>query len=1225
MAMDDAFLAEGQQIGSLRVLKELGRGAFGRVYLAEDTLIGRRVALKVVPVPPGESPRPSDEAVLREARAVGRLSDPGIVTLFRVHAPGERSSWMFEMEFVEGGALKVLLEQERVLAPARALAVARGIASAVDAAHAAGVVHGDLKPENVLLRLDGGVKLADFGLSRILADRTSSLSSARVLAGTPLYMAPEVIVGERASAASDIWSFGVLCYRMLSGDFPFRGDTLPVLFYAIQAGEPVPLAAGWPPEFEGVEACLAKDPAQRPRSLAALVGDAPRARQRADPPPAVTPPPRARAETLAGREKELASLEGAWRAVAPGRGLLALVSGEAGIGKSALLRAFRAAVKSEDPLWVESAVTPFRGLGLALLDALRDQLARRNCALDLSGSSGAAAALARQILDDTLGLSQQNRVQAVSLLDQLLHAATRRFRIAVCVEDAHLADEEDTHVLLHLARRLPAAGGSLLVAGRTLEGAHREGTRRRSPVVGEIATLDGVFHLEVGPLAKVACFAALEAASGGGRLDPLVADRIYSCTQGNPLFALELLRHLEGTSKVRPKEGTPSGSAAWGAATLPRRFHDVVALRLGGLGDEDRAMLDAAAVDGRTFDGDALAAVLDQPLLSLLRQLQRVSRESGLIAPSEEGYRFTSALIQEVIYNELAPELRKALHRALALHLEGRPPEARPRPERLGLHWIGAGEQLRARPHLLRAARAAASRQELRRCIDLCTRAGFLPDRIDAAEALREYDLVRALIFVYHDSGQRAQAYEAADKLLEAARHSGESALILRAQVASAELRYFSEGAAAADETNLRRAAAELPHCNDLGMAQYLLGVLSKYRGRLAEAEGWLRGADAVFRELGNQARHSSALDQLASVALRGGRVSEAESLYREAARISAEVGRKVNAATSEVNRVLAALGRGALDGLEEPLMAAIHTLQLEGARNLAAHATVCLATLRYAQGDAAAAYRTVTEALSVVNEARYLPGIASAGLEAAQLAIALGLLDEARCHLDSCRDAARRAEDSENLALAWACEAQLLLCGGDAAGAAQAAREAVSLAVESAESRLVPDLALWLAETSLLGLPAAAEEAARLLANTSPPAPAPRDALAAATVLGARAWAEPGGSVGALRAAAAALRGPEVAERRAMLRVCADLLEAEAEAREGDGKKAEAAARRGLHAAQLLGNVWLRAALLRFLRRTGAARAAAAEMDALLEPVLARIPDPERRRLAGDAWLRRG
>lgn len=271
--MDDAQapLQPGQQVGGLRIERELGRGAYGVVYLARDTLIGRPVALKVLPGGGGEVEAEAREQALAEARLVGNLNSPHIVTLYRLRST-EDGGWMLEMEFVDGGALEGEFREGVPFDPAEAVRIFRGILTALETAHAARVIHGDIKLGNVLFGPNRLVKLADFGLGRMLEGTAVAVPLEGRVFGTPAYMAPEVIGGEEAGIASDLWAAAVLLYQLLTGNLPFPATDFVGLWQAITSEEPPPLPETLPRGLHDLLAlCLAKAPADRPGSASAVL------------------------------------------------------------------------------------------------------------------------------------------------------------------------------------------------------------------------------------------------------------------------------------------------------------------------------------------------------------------------------------------------------------------------------------------------------------------------------------------------------------------------------------------------------------------------------------------------------------------------------------------------------------------------------------------------------------------------------------------------------------------------------------------------------------------------------------------------------------------------------------------------------------------------------------------------------------------------------------------
>ena len=238
----------GQSLGHYRVLSLIGAGGMGEVYLAEDTRLGRKVALKILPKEFTEDPDRVRRFEL-EARAVSSLNHPNIVTIYEV---GQVDGCHFIVtEYIEGETLRERLSGGQ-LEVREALDVAVQIASALEAAHEAGIVHRDIKPENVIVRPDGLVKVLDFGLAKLveqknsflgLEDATTANQTAKgVILGTVNYMSPEQAKGEWVDERTDIFSLGVLIYEMLTGRIPFAGDSLSETFANLINAEPQPLS-----------------------------------------------------------------------------------------------------------------------------------------------------------------------------------------------------------------------------------------------------------------------------------------------------------------------------------------------------------------------------------------------------------------------------------------------------------------------------------------------------------------------------------------------------------------------------------------------------------------------------------------------------------------------------------------------------------------------------------------------------------------------------------------------------------------------------------------------------------------------------------------------------------------------------------------------------------------------------------------------------------------------
>ena len=259
-------IAAGDRFNQYRILSQLGAGGMGEVYLAEDTSLRRKVALKFLPVV-----LTKDKAHLRrfevEARAVAALSHPNVCTIHEV-IETEDGRHCIVMEYIAGMTLRERLLKGRISIN-EALEIAIQIASALSSAHNEGIVHRDIKPENVMLREDGYVKVLDFGLAKLAETTPDSAASAAetrsievktlpgVLMGTVAYMSPEQARGLPVDVRTDVWSLGVVLYEMVAGRQPFQGPTPTDVIIGIAEREPTPLAE-FAPEASQLEQVIAQ-------------------------------------------------------------------------------------------------------------------------------------------------------------------------------------------------------------------------------------------------------------------------------------------------------------------------------------------------------------------------------------------------------------------------------------------------------------------------------------------------------------------------------------------------------------------------------------------------------------------------------------------------------------------------------------------------------------------------------------------------------------------------------------------------------------------------------------------------------------------------------------------------------------------------------------------------------------------------------------------------------
>jgi serine/threonine-protein kinase len=258
------------QVGRYQIVDTIGTGATSRVARAFDPMIGRHVAIKLFS--PQLAEGEGRERFIKEARVVGQISHPSIVALHDMGIDEATSTPYLVMEYVEGHPLERVLEKGSVPFP-RACAWIADIAMALNLAHRKGIIHGDVKPANILVTDEGRVKLTDFGMAR-LASRDAKDTP---LLGTPAYWCPEQILGKPQDGRSDIFSLGVVLYEMVTGKRPFDADSLQGVCQKVMSATPLPpsqinssLPAGL---NELVASCLEKDPGRRRNSAEDLALD----------------------------------------------------------------------------------------------------------------------------------------------------------------------------------------------------------------------------------------------------------------------------------------------------------------------------------------------------------------------------------------------------------------------------------------------------------------------------------------------------------------------------------------------------------------------------------------------------------------------------------------------------------------------------------------------------------------------------------------------------------------------------------------------------------------------------------------------------------------------------------------------------------------------------------------------------------------------------------------
>ncbi|MEW6751610.1 MAG: protein kinase [Candidatus Latescibacterota bacterium] len=912
--------AIGCRFGNYRVTEPLGQGGMGTVYRARDEALERDVALKVMDLGSAADARQS-ERFWREARLVARLDHPNIVS---VYATGRQDSWLYlAMELVDGQSLRQLVRQSTGgLGVERALEIAEQVLQALQAAHQQGVVHRDVKPENILIRGDGTVKVLDFGVAKLQGG--PALTRVDEVLGTVEYMAPEQILGEPVGPAADLYATGAVLYELLTGVRPFSGETPAALVYRQLNEDPVPPSSLRPGLVSALDqlvlGLLDKLPESRCPSAGAALVALEEARQRhqlarlgAVAVPGTGAPSAASVRAgfvprFTGRQSELETLTAHFDSARSG-GRVVFVAGEAGIGKTRLVEQLARHVAdsggcvARGSCFFEHALGPFMPFLEAVARLFGDgtgELTRQEREALRQSLPAQVPELADLVLRErttgrirvaftaSLGAEENAPAARQRLFDavfDLLAAVAGVRPLVLLLEDLHWADEGSLQLLNYLVRRAPEAPLFCVATYRPEELVAAEDEVHPLAAMLQQLHSEGLLH-QVRPgrlrredLMRLAASLFVDADFG-----PDFVDFLYEQSQGNPLVAVEVLKLLCDQGVVYCQDGVWTVRADLAQVELPERIGALVMRRVNRLDDEHRELLQMAAVVGPRFTSEVLEGVAGVPRLDLLKALFRLERRFRLVTASAGQFEFCHSTVREAVYAETPWELRREYHRLVAGVLEARLQAGHPvDSEEVSTHLFRAEEFGRALPHLLTSADQAFRLFDWRRAAQLygqaaeaCRQSSGPPEQYLHAQ---RYSAV-SLIYL--------TAYERALEWLEEMRQTAQETGHRQEQAEAWKLiskvheqqRHFPRATEALSQALLCLEGLDAPFVRGRILINW--GCVDFECGRYDAAVSHWREALELVKDV-HPEEHALALNNLAVVATVRGDLEQAWQLYSQA------------------------------------------------------------------------------------------------------------------------------------------------------------------------------------------------------------------------------------------------------------------------------------------------------------------------------------------------------
>ncbi|MCU0724828.1 MAG: protein kinase [Planctomycetes bacterium] len=1000
-----------------RLRSELGSGGMASVFLAEvvqphaGLAVGDTVAVKIL-----HSHLTTEEGFKdrfrREAETGTRIRHGNVVRTLDF-GETENGRLYLVLERVEGTTLRDLLNETLRIPEDLCRHFGAEIARALAAVHAEGVIHRDIKPENVLVTKEQAVKVTDLGVA-CLADAQQRLSATGQFVGSIFYAAPEQIQGggKDIDARLDLYQFGVLLYELCSGVHPFSAGDPQEAIQRLLTEEPKPLSARNPQVSPFFDELVKKLMARRREERFASAGDVAEALEQGEssswweahrrslatregrPLWRIRVP---RDTAFVGREEERSALRRLFDLAAGGRGQAVLLTGDAGIGKTRLVREFLEDLSSAD-LDHQFLYGVYRAAGAG------------------EGGDGLAAAFAEHPGEGIPDLESPE-----SVLAGLRTRAAGRPALLV-LEDLHQADASALKSIDGLCGAIGGHRAMILLTAR----------RRLPPWF--LAAFENAAHrrhIALPRLTDREIRILLRGATGSDRMARMLHERIADRSDGKPFYVLELLRGLEQAKLLsRTTEGTFVTTREIRALEVPPSVRDLVLGRIAGLTRENRSILEAAACAGFEFDPDLVASSLALEPRMIRRRLLSLDVTTGLVRSSDEGrFAFDDHLLRETILEGIEEAARAEFETGLARALESREAAAGRDPAAavgevavdLCLHWLAAGQGERAGRFLDAAVAALETAWRNAAAAELLGEALAVEGLLGGA---RRADLLLRRAERLEILGRRKEEEAVLAEAAACAGEAGDLRLVTVARRRKGEhLRRAGDLAAAGEVLEEARelAGRARDRVEDARVAAELAFVRWQ-EGEVEEATDLAGNALTAAREAGDGALEARVLGILGLIALGRGRFEESLDLHDCAARRAREAGDRRGAARE------IAFGAGAMWALGRPgeALAAwergIGLSRALGDRRAEAWGRLCFGLSGLELGNRRRARESLEEARSGFRETGCRLGEAPALRGLGVLSDMEGRLDEAESlyseSLAICRASGHRAGIAESLLL---------------------------------------------------------------------------------------------------------------------------------------------------------------------------------------------------------------
>ena len=911
----------GKTILHYKISEKLGGGGMGVVYKAQDSKLERTVALKFI-LPHMLADKEAKQRFVSEAKAAAALNHPNITTIYSIEE--NEDDPFIVMEFIEGEELKV-----RTISESLSYDEKKGIAiqtcEGLLAAHEQGIIHQDIKASNIMITKKGQVKIMDFGLAKI-SSSTQVTQETKTL-GTAAYMSPEQALGEKVDNQTDIWSFGVVLYQMLTSRLPFPGEYEQAVIYSILNEEPKSIGQNSKLQasdkfIQIAMRCLQKSKIERYNSIAEVLSDLRLEKQQTsastkidDRIEFIKHSVTDKEDIFTGREEQLKFLVQKIKEIESSNESTILIYGESGIGKSQLISKVLQEIDSlkintiRGRCIYKEGGLPYHPFVSGIKNSISD--VNENFIESLSQlSSRKGINISTRIPHIKSFLNISNESVALLHKEQLWDSVVLLLKILsieqpliLILDDLQWSDKTTLGLFSFIARNI--SNLPILQIG-----IYRSSSTISDEIIDEEyifeslrqLKLEGVAHqIDLDGLTEIETTKFVYRLFGSEKVSQSLIRKIYKHTEGLPLFISELVNLLKEKRLVYLDEEVWKLKKDQQLRFVSNKIKDVIFQRVSGLDKDLNEILEIASCEGEYFLSETISACLNINRISLLKQLQVLETKYNLIRHEKNLYRFNHMMVREVLYDSILYELREEYHRMISSYLINNYSTKDEYAARIAHHLISSNQEEKSLEYFIRAANLARDLHANDDALESYQKATNIINKLTSADPSLLIEVEERLGDVNHSMGNAKEALNHYSTFLKLARQLSNRTSEIKALRKSAESNQILGNIKTASDLCSEAIEISIAVKNDKQLI-HSMNTMAFIRAAKGEYDRTIKISEealTISRNINDSLNESISLSNLGFAYWHMGNYSSAMKYFNEAINIQRSIGDNLGLSTT--------------------------------------------------------------------------------------------------------------------------------------------------------------------------------------------------------------------------------------------------------------------------------------------------------------------------------------